>query len=103
MTKILKFIAIVLVSVLIICGYFFLTDKTYYKEWSITKLKSDISKISWVKFVLSNDSISGKYYMRTSMQIPCKIGELPYNFSFQFDLGSYTGIYENTAISFNEK
>lgn len=103
MTKILKFIAFVLVSVLIICGYSFLTNKTCYKEWSITKLKSDISKISWVKFVWTNDTISGKYFTRTSMEIPCKIGELPYNFSFQFDLGSYTGIYENTAISFNEK
>lgn len=103
MKKILKFVAILLLSVLVICGYSFLTDKKYYKEWSITKLKSDTSKISWVKFVWTNDTLSGKYYTRTSMQIPCKIGELPYNFSFQFDLGAYTGIYENTAISFNEK
>lgn len=103
MIKILKFIAIIFISVLIICGYSFLTDKTYYKEWSITKLKSDSSKISWVKFVWTNDTLSGKYYTRTSMQIPCKIGELPYNFSFQFDLGAYTGIYENTAISFDDK
>ena len=103
MTRTIKLIVVVLVGAIIICGYSFLTDKTNYKEWSITKLKSDTTEISWTKFVWTNDTLSGKYYKRTSMQIPCKIEGLPYNFSFQFDLGAYTGIYENTASSFNEK
>ena len=103
MTKVLKFLAIVLCSIITVCGFSFLTDKTYYKKWSISKLKSDTAQISWAKFVWTNDTLSGKYYTRTSMQIPCKIEGLPYNFSFQFDLGAYTGIYENTASSLNEK
>ncbi len=36
------------------------------------------------------------------MQIPCKIEGLRYNFSFQLNLGAYTGTYENTTSLLND-
>ena len=103
MKRALKLFAILLVCIVAICGYSFLTDKTDYTKWVITKESNDSSEISWTKFIWSSDTISGKYYEKTSMQIPFKIEGLPYNFTFQFDLGApLTGFYEYNLSSFYE-
>ena len=101
MRRILKLTALLLIGVIIFCGYSYLTDKTNYAKWNISKLNSDTTGVSWAKFIWTNDTLNGKYYERTSMQIPCKIEGLPYSFLFQFDLGAdLTSVYENNISSF---
>jgi hypothetical protein len=101
MIRTLKLVAIILLVILSILGYSFLTDKTTYTTWDIEKIESDTSKVSWAKFNWIGDSINGKYYQKMAMFIPCKMEGLPYNFLFQFDLGAdRTGVYENNIHSF---
>ena len=104
MKKIFKILAVLLLIVVAICGYSFLTDKTYYTKWEISRDKSDTSQISWAKFEWTNVTLFGKYYPKTAMYIPCKVEGLPYNFTFQFDLGcDLTGVYENSISAFYKK
>jgi hypothetical protein len=104
MKKIFKILAVLLLIVVAICGYSFLTDKTYYTKWEISRDKSDTSQISWAKFEWTNDTLFGKYYQKSLMLIPCKVEGLPYNFTFQFDLGcELTGVYENSINAIYKK
>jgi hypothetical protein len=104
MKKNFKILALLLITVVAICGYSFLTDKTYYTKWEISRDKSDTSQISWAKFKWTNDTLFGKNYQKAYMKIPCKVEGLPYNFTFQFDLGSgFTGVYENSISGFYQK
>jgi hypothetical protein len=101
MIKVFKLVAFILVGIVLICGYSFLTDKATYSTWEIEQTKSGPSGISWAKFIWVGDSINGKYFPKSSMFIPCKMGGLPYNFIFQFDLGAdVSGVYENNISSF---
>jgi hypothetical protein len=104
MKKIFKILVLLLLIVVAICGYSFLTDKTYYTKWEISRDKSDTSQISWAKFEWTNDTLFGKYYQKSLMLIPCKVEGLPYNFKFQFDLGcDLTRVYENSFSAFYKK
>lgn len=104
MTRTFKLIAALLVGMIIICGYSFLTDKTHYTKWSIENIRPGNSEISWAPFVWSNDTISEKYFEKSAMHIPCKIEGLPFTFTFQFDLGAnVSGLYENNVSSFYKK
>ena len=102
MKKISKIIGTICLIIIIVCGVSWFTDKTQYTtNWSIKNINPDSSGISWAKFEWSNDSLGGKYLERTAMFIPCKIEGLPYNFTFQFDLGiGATEINQNSINSF---
>lgn len=52
--------------------------------------------IKWIPFKWTGDTISGKYFDKSSMVIPVKIDNIPNLFNMQFDLGAVrTVIYGN--------
>jgi len=95
----MKILGITIFTIMSVCGGSYLTSKD--SPWTILNSKTDNTNLSWAKFEWTNDTLSGKYFERTSMNIPCKIDDLANNFTFQFDLGAnHTGVYENTFSSF---
>ena len=99
-----KFIKILIGGTLLIVITSALAFNNYisnFNNWTITKNKNTLNEISWAEFRWTNDTLNGKYFTKTSMSIPCKIDDLPYNFTFQFDLGAdLTQLYENSLKSF---
>ncbi|MEO5978357.1 MAG: hypothetical protein ABIS36_22860 [Chryseolinea sp.] len=96
MKRFLKLIIIASISVIAVCGTSYLTDTHMYNEWQIV---AD-SEVSWARFTWTGDSIGNQYFEKAAINIPAKIEGLPYNFTFQFDLGSsLTMIYEESANS----
>lgn len=94
MKRFLTITIIISVSIIVVCGTSYLTDSHKYNDWQII----GDSEISWSKFTWEGDSIGDKYFEKASMNIPARIEGLPYNFTFQFDLGSnLTMIYEKNA------
>lgn len=101
MKKLIKLTAILIISMVLICGISFLTDRSNYAKWITNTINPKPNEISWAKFIWGNDSLNGKFYARAFMLIPCKIEGLPYDFTFQFDLGAgIGGIYENNLKNF---
>ena len=102
MKKTSKIIGTICLIIIIVCGVSWFTDKTQYTtNWTIKNINPDSSGISWAKFEWSNETISGRYFERSAMFIPCKIEGLPYDFIFQFDLGAVaTEINQNSINSF---
>ena len=96
-----KIIGGVFLALVCICGLSYLTDNSKPSKWEINKLSTDSAAITWAKFEWTNDTFGGKYFERTSMNIPCKLEEFSNVLTFQFDLGANsTGVYENTFSSF---
>jgi hypothetical protein len=96
MKRLLTVIIVVSISIIVVCGTSYLADSHEYNAWQVI----GDSEISWAKFTWAGDSIGDKYVERVLMNIPAKIEGLPYNFTFQFDLGSsLTMIYEKNANS----
>ncbi len=101
MKRIMKFLGLALLIIIAVFGISLLTDKTTYTNWKLTNNSTDKTEISWARFVWGEDTLSGKFYDKSSMLIPCKIEGLPNVFTFQFDLGvNLTGVYENSFRSF---
>ena len=101
MKKILKLISLIFLAIVTVCGSSYLTDKIAHSNWKITNNSTDKNAISWAKFEWNNGTLSGKYFEKTSMNIPCRLEGFSNVFTFQFDLGANsTGIYENTFSSF---
>lgn len=100
MKKIIKIISLAIVLIVTVCGASFLIEKRTYSNWNISNNSADSATISWAKFEWTSGELSGKQMDRLSMNIPCKINDLPNSFTFQFDLGaSLTGVYEKTFSS----
>ena len=94
MRRLLKLILLLLIGLLLACVISFFSDTSQPGQWTF----HNKSKIAWSKFFWTNETLDGKYFEKTAMFIPARIPGLPYNFTFQFDLGSgVTMIYENTA------
>ncbi|MFS8083568.1 MAG: hypothetical protein ACMG51_08960 [Ginsengibacter sp.] len=101
MKKIIKILGLAFLMVILVCGFSYLTDKTTYTNWKLTNNSPHKNEISWAAFEWGGDTLSGKYYDKASMQIPCRIKGLPNVFTFQFDLGAdLTEVYENSFSSF---
>jgi hypothetical protein len=101
--RLLKPMATIIFGAIIICAISFFTDKSRFGKWTIQSIKKDTG-VSWAKFYWVGDSLNGTYYERTAMFIPVRLEGLPYNFSFQFDLGDYrTEFYETNLNSFAAK
>lgn len=59
---------------------------------------SQKQSLEWSSFSWKSDTISGKYIEKAYMYVPVKIEDLPYDFTMQFDLGTYTSVlYGNAA------
>jgi hypothetical protein len=78
-------------------GYGYNFYRTKYNHWEVKNTKKSI--ISWAKFVWTNDSISGRYFDKLSINIPAKMQAIPYALTFQIDLGANTILYENALKS----
>ena len=101
MKKIMKLFGLTFLVIVAVCGSSYLTDKTAHSNWKITNNSTDKNAISWAKFEWNNGTLNGKYFEKTSMNIPCKLEGFSNVLTFQFDLGAnLTGVYENTFSSF---
>jgi hypothetical protein len=103
MNSFFKIFAAIIIIIIIVCGISFLGDRKSTSYWVIKVNKTDSAGIAWARFKWSNDSLGGKYYKRTAMIIPAEIIGIPFRFTFQFDLGASTEIYETTARSIFEQ
>jgi hypothetical protein len=59
---------------------------------------SQKTSLGWIPFHWVGDTISGKYIEKAYMYIPVKIDDLPYDFTMQFDLGTYGTQFYGNAI-----
>lgn len=74
-----------------------LSGRPAYSGWDIRQEKPGIA---WAPFEWTSGYLDGKYFERTSMNIPCRIEGVANPVTFQFDLGAdLTGVYENTFTS----
>lgn len=103
MHTLIKIIATVFVGLIVVCGFFYLSDQNSFNRWSFKNIKTDSAEIAWARFTWDNQSLGDKYFEKVSMHIPAQIDGLPYNFTFQFDLGATTVIYEINALSIFKK
>ena len=59
-------------------------------------IATNAQDLKWIPFKWTGDSISGKYFDKSSIVIPVKIENIPASFNMQFDLGAVrTVIYGN--------
>lgn len=59
--------------------------------------------VRWIPFHWTSDTISGKYFDKSSIVIPVKIEKIPARFNMQFDLGAVrTVIYGNSIAPYLE-
>ena len=66
--------------------FLFLSTVTFYAQ-----------NVQWIPFNWTGETISGKYFEKSSMVIPVKIDNIPARFNMQFDLGAFrTVIYGNS-------
>lgn len=54
---------------------------------------SQKQSLEWIPFSWEGDTISGKYVEKAYIFIPVKIEGLPYDFTMQFDLGTYQSVF----------
>lgn len=100
MRRMLTLVAVLLLLVVLVCGFSFLTNNANYKTWIVQTKAADSSGIVWAKFYWGGDSFGKRYIERAAMQVPLTIDGFPYAYCFQFDLGaSFTEIYEKNLRS----
>lgn len=96
MKKALLIFSFILLTIIIICGISWLTDKRTYASWEVNS-KHNNPGIAWAPFEWGGSTLNGKYYDKAFMNIPCRVKGIGNACSFQFDLGAtLTGVYENT-------
>ncbi|MBB6273837.1 hypothetical protein HDF26_004310 [Pedobacter cryoconitis] len=63
----------------------------------VSTVAANAQDLKWIPFKWTGDSISGKYFDKSSIVIPVKINNIPANFNMQFDLGAVrTVLYGNS-------
>lgn len=73
-------------------------SKIKFGQWTVQNSSTYNANLSWAKFTWANKIVGGKTVERTAMLIPLKIEGLPYNFLFQFDLGSTITVLEGNPL-----
>lgn len=64
----------------------------------MSNITANAQDVQWIPFKWTSETISGKYFDKSSMVIPVKIDNIPANFNMQFDLGAVrTVIYGNSV------
>ena len=59
---------------------------------------SQKQSLDWVPFNWEGDTISGKYIEKAYIYVPVKIDGLPYDFTMQFDLGTYQSVFYGNSL-----
>ena len=54
--------------------------------------------VKWIPFKWTGDTVSGKYFDKSSIVIPVKIDDIPASFNMQFDLGAVRTVFYGNAI-----
>ena len=73
-------------------------SKIKFGQWTVQNSSPHNANLSWAKFTWANKIVGGKTVERTAMLMPLKIEGLPYNFLFQFDLGSTITVLEGNPL-----
>lgn len=93
-----KLIAAIFIGLLFIseisCG-----NKIRFGEWTIQNAVASKAHLSWAKFTWSSENIGGRHFEKTAMLIPVEIEGLPYDFRFQFDLGSNLTLLQGNTLN----
>lgn len=55
--------------------------------------------LQWIPFIWEGDTISGRYIEKAFLYVPVEIEDLPYDFTMQFDLGTYTSVFYGNSIT----
>lgn len=55
--------------------------------------------LEWIPFNWKGDTISGKYIEKAYVYIPVKREDLPYDFTMQFDLGTYNTVFYGNSFT----
>ena len=97
MKTVVKIVVLTPLVLILICAISYFTEKNNYGSWTIEKKPYTDTTSDWIKFLWISDSMGNRNFERSGMNVPVKIAGLPYNFTFQFDLGDlHTEIYENS-------
>lgn len=60
--------------------------------------------LEWIPFSWEPTTVSGQYFEKAFVYVPVKIEDLPYDFTMQLDLGTYTSLlYGNAIDSYREE
>jgi len=98
----LKVFAILIVIVILVCAFSFLTNRHVFREWKVALPQTDT--LSWANFYWGGEELSGKYYNRVAIWIPAHIQGIPNPVKFQFDTGVPTSeLYEKNLRSLEQK
>ena len=97
MQKLPRIIAAIFTG-LLFTGVISCVNKITLGQWIVQNSSTNNANLSWVKFTWKNGILGGKYFERTSMFVPLRIEGLPYDFLFQFDLGSNLTILEGNPL-----
>ena len=95
--RIIFLVVAILLSFIFLCSYFYFTDTANGTSWRIKNEKLEANRYTWTSFTWVNDTLSGRYFKRIAMFIPCKIEGVSENLQFQFDLGSDKTIIEKDS------
>jgi hypothetical protein len=64
----------------------------------VTTAIASAQDLKWMRFEWTGDSISGKYFDKSSIIIPVKVNDIPANFTMQFDLGAVKTVIYGKSI-----
>ena len=64
----------------------------------VSTLTAGAQDLKWIPFKWTSDTISGKYFEKSSIVIPVKIDHIPANFNMQFDLGAVRTVIYGRSI-----
>lgn len=100
MKKIIKPLLIGLLLLGAAYGILYRIDNKTYTNWTVEASATEVTDFDWAPFEWSGDSLSGRYFDKAAMMIPCHIEGLLNCCTFQLDLGAdVTGVYEKTFNS----
>ena len=68
-------------------------------QWNIQNARTTSSALSWAKFTWAGDSMGRRHFEKAAMFIPAKVDGLPYDFVFQFDLGSNVTVLKGNTLT----
>ena len=68
-------------------------------QWRIQNARPTPSALSWAAFTWANDRMGSRYFEKTAMLVPAKVDGLPYDFVFQFDLGSNVTLLNGNTLT----
>lgn len=68
-------------------------------QWNLQTARPTHSALSWAPFIWAGDSMGSRYVEKHAMLIPAKVDGLPYDFVFQFDLGSNATVLNGNTLT----